>query len=316
MEKIKFRPLIGHLQHAADAYNQVYRDHEMRFGEIPGPVLTSWIVGVIEPVIAASARTEDEAGKIFQPFYKGLLEMFGNQLAVTYGHEYESAWLMLKNNPGLVQTSFPRAFNAINNALLSIRKYRAEWVEDWIAYMTATIGSCRTIEEFFSAGRIYAWICGLSHHRKRAISELASLSPELKTVIAEQSGTDLSSLSKHWPSVNPAFTGTAGGFAGLNGSFVEPPRVALIDNQVVATDGHTSHALFADNFGAVLISGNTFDPLAVRALSNNDGIRMFTSKFGEKLVLFEDITSSVMVDHTLVLSRNSSFYLYIFGWYV
>lgn len=316
MEKIKFGPLIGHLQNSADVYNQLYRDHEMQFGEIPGPVLTSWIVRVVEPVIVASARTEDEAGKIFQPFYKGLLRMLGNQLAVTYEQEYQSAWMMLQKNPGLVQTSFPRVFNAINGALISVRKYRPEWVEDWIAHMSATITNCHTFDEFLSIGRIYAWLCGLSQFRERAITELASLSPELKAAIAKESGNDLNNLLKRWPFPKPVFTGTSGGFAGLQGSFVELPRVAWIDNQLVATDGHTSYALFADNFGSVLLSDNTTDPLTIRAQANNEGIKTFNSKFDDKLVSFDDVTSSVMVDNTLVLSRNSSFYLYIFGWHV
>src|SRR5688572_12085265 len=131
MEKVKFAPLIGHLQSSAEVYNQMNRDHEMRFGEIPGEAIASWIVQVVEPVVASGAREVEEAGKIFNTFYKTLLTMLGNQLAVTYEKEYQSAWLMLSKNPGLVQASFGRLFNALNNAMLSIRKYQPERVEDW-----------------------------------------------------------------------------------------------------------------------------------------------------------------------------------------
>jgi hypothetical protein len=288
----------------------------MRFGEIPGTVLSSWIVDVVEPVVAASAKGEDEAGKVFNSFYKGLLAHLGNQLAITYENEYQSAWLMLTKNPGLVQTSFTRAFNAINNALLTIRKHQPERVEDWIEHMTATIADCRTIDEFLSVGRIYAWLSGLSQFRERALSEMVTLNQELKQRVARESGNELSDItSKRWLSMKPVFVGTAGGFAGLRGSFMEPPRIALLDDQVVATDGHSTYALFTDTFGSVLLQNNTFDALMVRAKSQNDGVKKFISKFDESLVPYTDITTSIMTDNTLILSRNSSFYLYIFGWY-
>lgn len=316
MEKIKHKPLIEHLKRTGDQYDQLCRHYEMRFGAIPSAVLTSWIVRIIEPIITATTAQEAQAGKIFQVLYKNILQLLGNQLAMTYEQEYRSAWMILAGNPQLMQTSPSRLVNAINSALLSFRRFQPNKVLGWIASMGQTIQHCNTVEEFLACGRVYAWLCGMAHLREKAIADVSVLRDDLKDLIESNSGQTLHELTgKQWRSATPVFAGVAGGFTGLSGAFITPPQVALIDNQIVATDNKYACALFADAFGSVLLPGLPITVQQVNGRVSQDAFRSFVSRFGTKVVPFEDVSSSVMKDNTLVITRQTSFHLFIYGWH-
>lgn len=316
MEKITFRPLIDHLGKSGGLYDQLYREHELRYGSLSPPLLTSWIVGVIEPVVVAAAEDEAQAGKVFSCFYRSLLPLLGNQLAVIHEREYQQAWAMLAKNAALMRHSPATIVNAVNSALLTLRRYQPGNVLRWISLMEQTIARCKTTEDFLRCGRIYAWMCGLAQLRQQAMDDLMVMSYELKAELENVSSTSLYDvIGRHWFfEKQPSFAGVAGGFTGLGGPFRNPPRVSMIGAQIVAADDQIVCALFADSFGSILISETPFQAPEVAAQASLEPFQTFQSRYGRRLIPFDDTTSAVMAVNTLVMTRKSSFYLYIYGW--
>lgn len=317
MEKITFRPLIDHLGKSGELYNQLYHQHELRYGSLSPQLLTSWIVRVIEPVVVAVATDESQAGKVFNAFYRSLLPLLGNQLAITYEHEYQQAWAMLAKNAVLTQEAPAKIISAVNNALTTLRIYQPGKVLRWIGLMDQTIAMCKTVDDLLRCGRIYAWLCGLAQFRQRAMDDIVATAPELKAVMERASSTSLYDvIGRHWfLGDEPSFAGIAGGFRGLEGPFRIPPKVALVGKQIVATDDQGTCALFADSFGSILISDTPFVAPEIMARASRQPFLEFQSRHGKRLVPFDDVTSAVMVMNTLVMTRESSFYLYIYGWH-
>lgn len=312
MEKITYAPLIKLLQESEDKYNQIYREHELRYGTIDKSLILPWMVSTIEPIIIANAGKEESSSKLFQALYTELLSLLGNRLGIVHEQEYQTAWLLCICNPALVQTSPARMIKAIDGALLSLRTYQPSKVMMWINVMNRLVAKCLTIDEFLSCGRVVAWMCGMAHLRTKALESFQLLSSDLKEALSRDQ--DLTFNAKIWTSENPAFRGETGGFAGLDGVFLFPPRVALIDNVLFATDTKSSCALFADQYGKVLLSDITVEADDIFIQSDNKALKTFHQKFGKDLVPFDDITSCALTDSTFVLTRSSSFHLFIYGW--
>ena len=51
MEKINFPPLIAELTANSALYNQWYNDTELKYGTLSTPILMSWMVEVVQPIV-------------------------------------------------------------------------------------------------------------------------------------------------------------------------------------------------------------------------------------------------------------------------
>src|SRR5690606_31968542 len=97
-------------------------------------------------------------------------------------------------------------------------------------------------------------------------SDIPLLSDEFREAIEKNAGLNLTDLATRlWESAQPHFMGVAGGFAGMGGPFKALPRVALLDDHIIATDSMSTCAVFADPFGSVLIPDVPFSPQHVNA---------------------------------------------------
>ncbi|RAW00362.1 hypothetical protein [Pseudochryseolinea flava] len=314
MEKISYGPLIEHLQIKGDYYNQRYREYELRHGTIDSALIAMWIVQVIEPIVSATASKEEDVGKVFNPMYDALLSLLGNQLAITFESEYRYAWLMLKKNPNLVRHSCTEIMAALNSALTTVRKYQPTKTMMWIDMVSKSLPQCLTLDDFLKCGRISAWSVGLAQLRKRSLEDLQSLSFSLKEVVNNRGPFLQQIATKQWLSHTPAFVGKVGGFVGNGGTFHCPPKVSAIDSEIVASDNEDASVLFADGFGSILVQGTPFLAKDAAQLATTKVLNDFRSRYGKSIVPFDDITSAVLTHNTLVISRESSFFLYIYGW--
>lgn len=318
MEKITYKPLIEHLQQSGDLYNQMYRDSEIRFGAIPKGVIVSWIVQVIQPIVSATSEGKaEQVSKTFQALYKTLLTLLGSQLGVTYEQEYQSAWLMFEKNPHLMQSPL-RVVDALNSALVSIRQYQPAKVATWISYMHKTIADCKTIDDFLKCGRIYAWLCGMAYLRDRALRDLSTMGDDFRRIFEKRTGYAMDSTVAKYKMryETPTFAGVVGGFIGNGGPFHIPPRVALVEDQIIAADNHGTCALFADSFGSMLLPGVPIKFETVHAEATQNPFTVFQSKYGKQKIPFDDVNAAVLKDGVLVLTRESSYYLFVYGWHV
>jgi hypothetical protein len=316
MEKISFHPLIVHLQEKGDFYNQLYHEMELKYGLLDHAVISSWIVQIVEPVIREIyAYNPDHLPAAFKAFFTELLQLTGSN-AIINSHVYQEGWKICSHMVPLFSRFPLRTLKAINSALNTVSQHKPEEVNKWISLMKQNSSQCNTIEEFLACGRINAWICGLAHLRERAARDFSSLRSELKEFVQECSGiTNLEMAFKYeWPNITkPIFIGETGGFTGYGGSFVDSPLVAMVDNVVVATDKYSCCAFFGDNFGQVILDEIPVSPEKVTSLSSKNDLNYIKSKFGLNFISFNDISSCVIKNSTLVLTRSSSHYLYIFG---
>lgn len=318
MEKISFPPLIAHLQEQEAYYNQLCHAYEIHHGALEASALSSWMVQVIEPTLQVIAvQHPEQIATVFKAFFNELLKILGGSAHSYVENEYRNAWLMLQVMPDLLATQPLRMLKAVNSAIDSIREHQPEQVNAWTECMAKLAPHCSTVDEFLNCGRIVAWSLGLAHLRGKALVAIKGLKSTLKTQIQELclQGIALeAAFSSTWHNIaQPKFSGEAGGFIGYGGSFTQAPLVALVNDHIVATDGKTCNILYADNFGKVLLPEVPYPAENIVQQINLQAWWRFVEKYGKTIIGFEDVSSSVMLHSTLVLTRPTSHYLYIFG---
>ncbi len=315
MEKIKYAPLIQHLKENEEFYNKLCRSYELQYGLLENMVLRSWMVKVIEPVIIEiDASYSDKLPVVFNALFSELLRILGNNTGRVFEEEYMAAWNLLKRIPAIVIAHPSRVIRAIDSGIEAIRLFHPEKVLSWISRMNNSIGSCVSLDEILTLGRVYAWQAGMAHLRSRVISELSVL-PKLHEIIFPEDKSLKKALQCEWPEYKKStFAGEAGGFVGNGGYLQSSPLVALIENEILVTDGKVTCAFFADQFGKVLLPEIPVMPETIIQKSDNDSLAFFKSKHGEHVIPFDDITSCVIKHSTFVLTRRSSHYLYVYGW--
>jgi hypothetical protein len=184
--------------------------------------------------------------------------------------------------------------------------------------MEAAVPGCRSVDDLLACGRVNAWFCGMAHLRTRAGDAFDGLSPALQETLRENCPVPVrlaDAFAGDWPgSSMPVFAGEAGGFVGFGGPFAEPPRVALVGRQVVAADGATACALFADACGHVLLPDVPVAPPEVSLRASCRDLVPFLARHGRGPFPFDDVSSCVLAGNTFVLTRYSSHYLYLYGW--
>jgi hypothetical protein len=318
MEKISFPPLVAHLHEQEAYYNQLCHTYEIQHGAMEASALSSWMVQVIEPSLQAIAvQHPEQIPTVFKAFFNELLKILGGSAHSYIEGEYRAAWFMLQLIPNLLAMQPLRLLKAVNGAIDSIRVHQPDKVNVWIENMGKLAPHCSTVDEFLNCGRIVAWSLGLAQLRDKALAACKSIKPTLKTLIEEQclQGIVLEiALGSNWHNITqPEFSGEAGGFIGYGANFTQAPLVALVDQHIVATDHKTCNILYADSFGKVLLPEVPYPVENVVQQINLQAWWRFVEKYGKKIIGFEDVSSSVMLNSTLVLTRTSSHYLYIFA---
>lgn len=316
MERITFLPLIAHLEEQSDYYNQLYWENVMKYGPIDHTLISFWTVNYIEPIIENNhASNPAQLPQLFKTFYTELLKILGNNAGVEYEDEYRTAWALCLKNSAIISASPSRFLKAIDSALESIRSFQPEKVSTWITSMGHIIEHCFTVDEFLTCGRIFAWLCGMAHLKRRAEVEFNKLRSDLKQHVVDSDSRLLSAFQSDWSIFNhPTFAGEIGGFVGFGGGFTAPPLVAQIGDEILVTDKKGCYLLFADSFGKVLLPNIPVSVERVIQESDNFDLKKFISRYGRSLIPFEDVSSSVMLNSTLVLTRTSSHYLFVYGW--
>lgn len=291
----------------------------MKYGNLPSQTIASWMVEVVEPIVEATVALNSPSEKIHEvvkALYLESLKLIGSGLAIRYEDEYKAAWLLMAQMPNLVVKFPTKTISLLNDVLLNLHMYAPEKTMYWCKLIESSSIEIKTIEDFKIAGRIYAWKCGLAHLRIRLKADFAALSENLQqnisNTISPHKNTNLL-FENPWPNTNTQFEGVHGGFMGTTGFFEHPPMLAQIGEHIFATDSKSSYALFADQFGKVLIPANSVD--ATYIVSNSK--RLETSeKWIEKVNVEIDvstISSVVATKDTLVFTLQNSYFLYLFS---
>ena len=319
MEKISFLPLITVFSDNSALYNQWYNDSEMKYGNLPSQTIANWMVEVVEPIVKATVAQNSAPEKVHEVvkvLYQESLKLIGSGLASRYKDEYKEAWLVMAQIPNLV-AKFPlKTISLLNDVLLNFQIYAPEKTIEWCKLMNSSCIEIKTIEDFKIVGRIYAWKCGLAHLRIRLKEDFRELSENLQQIVGSTMGSDKNTIQIFeypWINNNTQFEGVQGGFKGSTEFFENPPRLALIDGNIFVTDSISSYALFADQFGKVLIPANTVDPTFILSNSKRlETLEKWLGKDNEKID-GNNISSLVVTNNTLVFTLQNSYFLYLFS---
>lgn len=318
MEKISFPPLIAELSDKSALYNHWYDENEMKYGSLPSHSILRWMEEVVEPIVKAVYNQNSAPEKIHEivkALYLESLKLIGSGQAIRYNNEYKTAWLLMAEMPNLVLKFPTKTISLLNDVLLNFHSYAVEKTLDWCLLMKSTSIEIKTIEDFKTAGRIYAWKCGLAHLRTQLKADFCELSENLQQLIVINLDFDHKSddlFDRPWSNNDSKFEGVQGGFKGSMGFFEHPPKLAQIDDHVFVTDSKNSYALFADQFGTVLVPADTVDSAYI--LSNSKRLETLEKWLEKNHEIDRNTISSVTATKdTLVFTLQNSYFLYLFS---
>ena len=313
LEKVTYKPLIEHLQLQEGYYNALLSQFEIKHGTIPGDLISYWVVQTVQPIIETLALGDEaKVARVSRAFFQEIINLSGSGNLQLYSDEYEKVWGLLFHIPIIFSQKPGRVLSILNEALTSIRKYQPKKVIQWINLLEATAKECDTLEMFISLGRVTAWMCGMSHLRERVMFDYQQLPDKLQSILEDHLLINRSikeCLSEPW-GTDPFYSEKlVGGFVGFNyGIFLKPPRIAAIQDVIVATDGVASCAIFADRCGAVALTAVNILPEQV---IENIGLRDERKSIKVLNLKYSDISSLITINNSVVFTRDSSHYVYI-----
>ncbi len=302
MEKITFTPLIELLEARAEALERAIeaaKVKNLRLTEVP-----SWFKNVIEPVFSALFQHDPEiAARLFEPLFRNMLKVLcGNYNVPMMG----ACDLLIAANPAV--TGSVAVLDAFNTALRKIGRISQAAAEKWLKLMQRIVPLAGSRDELLDAGKVAAWRCGMAHLRG-LIADPQTLNPEILLLIFSGDKGCLAELKRRWNSDSAQTPIAVGAFTGFAGAFRRPPRIAFVENLVLAQDGKRWFAVFADRFGGVLLDhpGPAGEPVFSSSATRKSG--------GVAAILkpYADLTSWVYHDETLFFTLASSHSIMVFG---
>lgn len=309
MEKITHQPFIHHLKAEEAYYEHLLVEYEVKHGIVPGDAVSDWMVNVIQPLILELAGEDEQLiSKLGKVFFKELLRLLQTGNLSELAHVYKKAWLLTADFKNVFISSPVKVLLALSSAIHSIYTYQSQRLNDWLDLMKKLLPGCKTLNDVLSVGRIASWISGMAHLRASAWQNYEHLSNELKQLIQINYRGDTTfeeSIHSPWKYKGDTSLESFGGFMGLtHGLFKNPPKVALKSDCIMATDGETTCAFFADRCGKVVLNNISIDPEHIINASNCSHGNTLKNEYS-------DITSMVMMEDLIVFTRESSFKVFI-----
>ncbi|WP_419660058.1 uncharacterized protein Dvar_04040 [Desulfosarcina variabilis str. Montpellier] len=326
MEKLTFEPLIGLLARKREACNRLFAAYSIRYPALDGEVVKTWVVKTIQPVMQSLGNDDASlAERTFDDLYETILDLAGAHRLQTWGWYYHPVLTMAALAGRSTGDRPETIIRAMAKAMTTILADDPEAAGRWLEAMQTALPLCTTADQLLNAGRLCAWKAGLAYLRRRALSALEALPPAvIRNVLRVASSEELvKALASHpWQLPGqqkavgaPVLRYRAGGFRGFGGPFFRPPTVARVDEHFVATDGLSCCVVFADAFGVSVRRQAAVQPLDIsrQAACDHRAMRREISDSGLLLPGFmDDIHSVAAGNHTLMLTRASSHFLYVY----
>lgn len=235
--------------------------------KLEGQVVLDFLADTLAPIVEAVAAVAPEAaGRVAERLYALALPLIARDLLGPTARRpaINEGWRLLPSFPGRLAEDAERLARALTNALHHLEQGGRP--DDWLLGLLALDPGCRDLAELLEAGQVLAWRAGLPQYRASALDRAATLRP---AVLGQLLGVELPDEAARdalvarlradpWADprasaeASPRLVGRVGGFRGVGGAFLAPPRVALVDGVFLLGDGTSTFALHADRFGAVL----------------------------------------------------------------
>lgn len=261
-------PLSSVLRSGRDLFNAKFSQAARRFPQLDAARFRTFLTSVVDPVAGRLGLSPDALAGWAQTAYDVGLELAGEGLVGTEGRlgAIESAWIgVLPRLPLALGAAHAVVLPALSNAAHQLSRAKGARVEAWITALADAAPDCTSTAEFLQAGQVLAWRAGMAQYREGALERAMQMRPELTRRLlgipsAERVDEVLTRLGRdRW--YDPADTSGAdsrvplravkqlGAFRGFGGDFLQPPRVAAVDDQLFVASGEGCWLLLADVFG-------------------------------------------------------------------
>jgi len=206
--------------------------------------------------------------------------------------------------------------NVLGCSIFKVRKYTPEKVSIWIDKMENSVSEIKSLDDFMSVSRIFAWHGGLAHLRPKLQDFYDSLPKTLQEIIlktiAVKDGNQ-ALFQQPWNVNQVQFQGIAGGFIGDRGSFLSPPKLTVINDTIIVQDSKNSYAFFADHYGKTLLPiGN----VSLKTTQKTSHSKIDITKAIHKADCSIDpkaIASVVKIPGTIAFTLHHSYFLYTYS---
>ncbi|HSI83498.1 MAG: hypothetical protein ACAI35_14660 [Candidatus Methylacidiphilales bacterium] len=280
---------VQFLQENRDALNAQYLQQRMMRPQLEDQDFRTVLTQVLGPLVDAVAEVDlRESGECGHPqrvfevaevLYTMALDLTSRDLLGPGARNTlaQVGWAeLLMAVANLVAEDAGVMAAAVTNAIYNISEVTGARADEWLLLMMELGPKCENVAQFLEAGKVAAWRAGCAHYRAGALEAVRRL-PEpmarkllgLKSLEEWRHGPALADVLERIeadPWLNPRLAGlsfahsrvrivkVAGGFRGLGGLFVTPPRMGLMQNGALAAiDSEGCWQLHADVFGAVFI---------------------------------------------------------------
>ena len=306
LEKITYKPLIDHFKECQNEYDQQIAQFELKHGQLPVGIVVHWVTEVVQPIIV-SISDADEAivANVTRVLFDHVLRFSSGAVLVEYEDEFSRTWKLASSYKAQASTQPSLFFNTINAAILAVIKYNPSKLPKWVAIMEGfSEGGTVSFDDFKKGGKIAAWMCGLAHLREQSKEAFISLNSTLKEKLSTHNSLEFSlehCLQNPWLRADK-FELKLGGFKGFNnGVFKQPPILVHYDEVLFATDGNSNVAVFFDAFGTIILENSNLNDV------HWSGVPLVSIA----PMLYQDISSSVLIDNFTVFTRTSSHFIFI-----
>jgi hypothetical protein len=208
------------------------------------------------------------------------------------------------------------------NALHQLATVPGARPDDWCNALAGLAPNIERVEDLMGVGQILAWLSGLAHYRAGALALCRLLPAHLVLLAWGAVGADREALLGRFerdpwfvpsaPELGFRLVGSVGSFRGFGGSFLAPPQVARVGEQLFVVSGDDAWLLALDAFGCTFhragqheLSGARFDiERAGASVARNT-----VSAFGKSLTLPDTgpLTSAVGNASTLLVTTAHSY---------
>jgi hypothetical protein len=284
--------LAGVLRSGRSELNTRFNEARVRRPDLDAEAFAEFVRSALDPVVIAVDRVRPEAvTDVARAAYDIALELVGQRLVGRSARtpHVDSAWRrILPAVAPLVAMEPERAIAAVCNAAHQLSTTAGARPIGWIDVMTRLGPECRDVATLLTLGQVGAWRSGLAHFRESAIAAADTLPESLALAVVGASGERWSAIRARlacdpWfdPATpngdrkTPRVVGRAGAFRGFGGLFVEPPSVAMADEQLFVRSGRDCWLMKADAFGATFHRATSEDFDRARAASRfPDGVSL------------------------------------------
>jgi hypothetical protein len=312
MERLIAGPLAAALEAGRPRFNALFAQARHQAPALDATAFAEHLRTTVAPVVDEVARVApDRVGTVVEVLFELSLDLFGKDLPSRCPALAEGWGKLLLGLPRHLAEAPRRLAGSITNALYNLAQVAGVRPGEWTDILLRLGGHCPDVGTLLEVGKVAGWRAGLAHFRDGALEACRRLPPALaRAALGLPAGPgEIEPIVRRLqadPWLHPAkcigspagegqlrIVARVGAFRGFGGLFLWPPGAAVVDGQLLVTDGTACWALTADVFGATLHPAGA--TLPKEAKSSAGGFRLdargTVSRDGQRQV-FDDLRDS------------------------